>query len=155
MSSSFTSLNLSSDGLIFEEFAFSMILKSSNWFVVVSSNSNSSVDNKIPKLGHRNSKNYQTYLELIYSRRLFWGWLKVLQLDRFFLPRPHVLEHNSAMKSIKTVHVCQIYLLFIVSQWNITLRYHFVYFLNISFIVNETNNLSMKWSKGTSLHMIF
>jgi hypothetical protein len=46
MSSNFTSLNLSSDGLIFEEFAFSMILKSGNSFVVVSSHSNSSVDNK-------------------------------------------------------------------------------------------------------------
>jgi hypothetical protein len=57
--------------LIFEEFEFSMILKSGNSFVVVSSNSNSSVDNKIRKLGHRNSKNYQTYLELIYSRRFF------------------------------------------------------------------------------------
>ena len=45
MSSNFTSLNLSSDGLIFEEFAFSMILKSGNSFVVVSSHSNSSVDN--------------------------------------------------------------------------------------------------------------
>jgi hypothetical protein len=62
-----------SDGLIFEEFAFSMILKSSNSFVVVSSNSNLPVDNKIPKLGHRNSKNYQTYLELTYSRRIFGG----------------------------------------------------------------------------------
>jgi hypothetical protein len=41
---------------------------------------------------------------------------KVLLLERFFLPRPHVLEHNSAMKNIKTVNVCQIYLLFIVSQ---------------------------------------
>ena len=73
MSSNFTSLNLLSDGLIFEEFAFSMILKSSNSFVVVSSNSNLPVDNKIPKLGHRNSKNYQTYLELTYSRRFFGG----------------------------------------------------------------------------------
>jgi hypothetical protein len=50
--------------LIVEEFAFSMILKSGNSFVVVSSNSNSSVDNK-------NSKNYQTYLELIYSKTYF------------------------------------------------------------------------------------
>ena len=53
------------------------------------------------------------------------------------------------MKSIKTVNVFQMYLLCIVSQWNTWLRYHFVYFLNLSFIVNETNNLSIKWSKGT------
>jgi hypothetical protein len=38
-----------SDSLIFEEFAFSMILKSGNSFVVVSSHSNSSVDNKNSK----------------------------------------------------------------------------------------------------------
>jgi hypothetical protein len=31
------------------------------------------IENQIPKLGHRNSKNYQTYLELTYSRRIFGG----------------------------------------------------------------------------------
>jgi hypothetical protein len=44
-----------------------------NTFLLSVTNSNSPVDNKIPKLGHRNSKNYQTYLELTYSRRFFGG----------------------------------------------------------------------------------
>jgi hypothetical protein len=60
--------------------------------------------------------------------------LKMYCWKGFFCWDHMFLEHNYAMKSIKTVNVCQIYLLFIVSQWNTRLRYHFVYFLNLSFI---------------------